>query len=89
MAGRRTSVFDIREIVRRFKLGQSDRQAARELMTNRRTMSKYRQMARAAGWLDRPDLPTPAEVESRLAIITNPPELGPASSVEPHRARVV
>jgi hypothetical protein len=82
------NVLDIREMVRRFKLGQRNRQVARELMTDRRTVSKYRKLAEDVGWMARPDLPSPAEVESRLVMITNVPKAGPQSSVEPHRARV-
>ena len=42
MAARRTDVLDIREMVRRFKLAQSDREVAGELGSNRRSVAKYR-----------------------------------------------
>jgi transposase len=88
MAGRRIHVLDIREMVRRFKLGHCNRQVARELSSDRRTVSKYRKLAEEVGWLTRPELPTPAEIESRLVLVTNGPEPGPISRVEPYRARV-
>lgn len=88
MAGRRTQVLDIREMVRRFKLDETDRQVARELETNRRTVAKYRRLAIAAGWLQRQDLPTAVEIE-QIRAATSPPMHGyPESTVEPHRVRV-
>lgn len=89
MAGRRTRVLDVRELVRRIRLGQSDHEVARDLAINRRTIARYRKIAREAGWLDRPDLAGPGEIDARLAALGPPPLTGPESSVEPFRARVV
>lgn len=90
MAGRRLNVLDVREMVRRFRLGQSDRQVAHDMSCSRHTAGKYRLLAQGQGWLTRPDLPTPAEIDGqRAAVVTDPPDTGPDSSVEPHRARVV
>jgi len=66
MAGRRMDVLDIREMVRRFKLGQSDRQVAGEVGSNRRSVARYRKFAKKEGWLDRPELPTAGQIEARL-----------------------
>jgi len=89
MAGRRVSMLDVREMVRRFKLNQSDREVARDLGTNRRSVSKYRQIATGQGWLDRLDLPGPGEIELHLATLSPKARGGFESSVEPHRTRVV
>ena len=85
MAGRRTEVLDVREMVRRFKLGESDRQVAQDLGANRRTVQKYRKLARQEGWLKRQDLPTSGEIELRLAKLSPQTIFGPESSVESHR----
>ncbi len=82
-------MLDIREMVRRFKLAQSDREIARDLGSNRRSVAKYRKFAQAQGWVDAAELPTAGEIEARLASLTPNVIFGPESSVEPHRARIV
>lgn len=88
MAARRTDVLDIREMVRRFKLCQSDREVARDLGSNRRSVAKYRKFAQAQGWITAAELPTPGEIDARLAALTPKAIFGPESSVEPYRARI-
>lgn len=88
MAGRRIRVLDVREVVRRLRLGESDRQVAQGVGVNRRTVVKYRKRALADGWLDRPELPAPEEIASRLTAL--PPRSPRAvSSAEPHRELIV
>ena len=89
MAGRRKNVLDVREIVRRLKLGQSERLIAQELLTSRNSIWKYRKLAIQEGWLARADLPSPGEIELRLAV-RNPNAIafGPRSTVEPYRDKV-
>jgi transposase len=89
MAGRRADVLDVREMVRRFKLGQKDRQIARELKAGRHTIGNYRKLAATEGWLDRSDLPSGGEIELRVAALQPQQPLGPRSTVEAHRVRVV
>lgn len=89
MAGRRIQVLDVREMVRRFKLDQSDREVARDLGTNRRTVAKYRKFAVAEGWVARPDLLSPEEIATRLKAVAPAITFGPQSSVEPHREKVL
>lgn len=89
MAGRRTNVLDIREMVRRFKLQQSDREIAHDLGTNRRTVIKYRKLAVAEGWVARAELPTAAEIDARLAALAPQTIFGPESSVEKYREQVI
>jgi len=45
MAGRRSPVTDIREIVRRLQLGEPDRRIARDLGVGRNTVARYREWA--------------------------------------------
>jgi hypothetical protein len=45
MAGRRSLVIDIREILRRLQLGEPDRRIARDLGVGRNTVARYRQWA--------------------------------------------
>ena len=45
MSGRRTDVLDVRELIRQARLGESNRQIARNLDTSRDTVGKYRRWA--------------------------------------------
>ena len=85
MAARRTDVLDIREMVRRFKLAQSDREIARDLGSNRRSVAKYRKFAQAQAWITAAELPAAGEIDARLAALTPQVVFGPESSVEPYR----
>jgi transposase len=58
MAGRRSTVTDIREIVRRVQLGEPDRRIARDLGVSRNTVAHYRLWAERHGLLTGP-LPEP------------------------------
>ena len=89
MAGRRRDVLDVREMVRRWKLGETDRQVARDLGAGRHTVAKYHKVATASGWLSRSDLPTAGEIELRLAAAATKGRVGPPAAVEKHRALVV
>ena len=87
MAGRRSLVTDVREILRRLQLGEPDRRIARDLGVGRNTVARYRQWARDQGPLHAA-LPEPATLAAWL-------QPGPAecraheqSLVEPFRERV-
>jgi len=86
MAARRTDVLDIREMVRRFKLAQSDREVARDLGSNRRSVAKYRKFAQAQGWITAVELPTPGEIDARLGALTPKVIFGPALDRMAHGA---
>ena len=80
----RLHVNYLRELIRRIRLGQSDRTIARDLNISRVTARKYRELAKTAGFLD-PDqvLPSAEAIAQALG-----PELKPPhnpSSVEPYR----
>ncbi len=88
MAGRRCEVTDVREVLRRLRLGEPARRIARELGLSRNTVAGYHRWARQHGLLTG-ELPDPAT----LATLLHPPE--PAqprpdqSGVAPFRAQVV
>ncbi len=87
MAGRRSPVTDIREIVRRLQLGEPDRRIARDLGVGRNTVARYRQWAKDQGLLHAA-LP---EAASLAALLRPAPAEGPVheqSLVEPFRERV-
>ena len=86
MSGRRADMLDIREILRRVRLGESDRAIVKGLGVSRKTVRKYRQWAEQAG-LPAGELP-PAEQLSALlqaSLPEVPPPQAP-SAVEPYRA---
>ncbi len=88
MSGRRTDVLDIRELIRQARLGQSNRQIARNLKTSRDTVSKYRQWAEEKGLLGGP-LPPAGDLEHLLAEAFDPsPPPKAISTVEPFRSFV-
>jgi transposase len=89
MTARRKHVVDLREMIRRFLLGQGDRCIARDLAVSRNTVRKYRAWARQQGFLNIPELPALGVIEERLKTSAPPPEAGPASTVEPYRAFVI
>lgn len=68
MAGRRLMTLDVREIVRRLKVGQTDRAIRRDLGVARKTVAKYRALAQRHGLLDGP-LPDPGDLDRLLGQI--------------------
>jgi transposase len=88
MAGRRCTVIDVREVLRRLRLGEPERRIARDLALSRNTVAGYRRWAERQGLLEGA-LPDPAQ----LAALLTPPE-GPRapqaqSLVAPYRAQVL
>jgi transposase len=89
MSGRRADMLDIREILRRVRLGESDRAIVKALGVSRKTVRKYRRWAAQAG-LPAGELPSSEQLRALLQ--TSLPEARPPqapSSVEPYRALVV
>jgi hypothetical protein len=64
MAGRRSPVTDVRELVRRLRMGEPDRRIARDLGVSRNTVARYR------AWTQQHELLTgelpPLEAVARL-----------------------
>ncbi len=88
MAGERTPVEDVREIVRRLRMKQPKRQISRDLGLDRKTVRKYERMARARGWLE--SLSPPEAQEVALAVAAMLPEAGQheQSKAEPFKGRI-
>ncbi|MEW6106932.1 MAG: IS21 family transposase, partial [Bacillota bacterium] len=82
MAGRRKEVLDIREIIRRCRLGEADRQIARDLSTGRNTVAWYREWAKREGLLDSAELPDAAYIQKRFQATIPPAPPGPSSPLE-------
>ena len=89
MARRRKSVLDVREMVRRFRMGQSNREIAHDLGTNRRTIAKYLKLAIQEGWVGAPQMPTAVQIDARMTVVAPNAIYGPQSTVEPYRDRVI
>ena len=87
MAGRRSPVTDIRELLRRLQLDEPDRRIARDLGISRNTVARYRQWA-----TERKLLPGALPDPAALAALLQPaPAERPAqeqSLVEPFRDQV-
>ncbi len=66
MASGRIDTMDIHELIRLFRAGESDRQIARLVGHNRRTVTRYRTWATEQGLLVG-ELPSVAELHRRLA----------------------
>ena len=82
-------MLDIRGLIRRVQLGETDRQIARDLLVSRKTVKKYRVWAQQQDVLTAP-LPDPATLQAQLKA-TFPVSAPPAilSKVTPFRDQVV
>ena len=89
MAGRRADVLEIRELIRRLQLDETDRQIARDLQVSRKTVRKYRRWAQQHDVLTAP-LPDPATLQAQLktTLPVSPPPTIP-SKVTPFRDQVI
>ena len=89
MSGRRANMLDIREILRRVRLGESDRAIVKALGVSRKTVRKYREWAEQAG-LPAGELPSTEQLTALLqtSLPEAPPPQAP-SAVEPYRELVV
>src|SRR3989442_11095248 len=88
MAGRRSPVSEIREILRRLQLGERARRIARDLDVSRNTVAHYRRWAATQGLLTGA-LPEPA---APAALLAAPPGERPPprpSLVQPVPAQVL
>src|SRR5688572_1086807 len=77
----------LRDLIHRLRLGQSERQVAKDLQLSRQTVSKYRELARVAGYLTgTTELPDVAALAAALGAPVAPPHT--PSTVEPFQAMV-
>jgi transposase len=88
MAGRRCGVLDVREMLRRLRLGQSARTVAKDLGVSRNTVREYLAWFEAEGLVpgDPTALPGAAELAERLARAAPPP--APAPRLMPYREEI-
>ena len=84
MAGRRSPVTDIRELLRRLQLGEPDRRIARDLGLSRNTVARYREWAKDQGLLQAV-LPEPAVLATLLQPAPTERPAQEQSLVEPFR----
>ena len=83
---RRSPVTDIRELIRRLQLGESDRRIAEDLALSRNTVARYHQLAVAHGLLGPAAvLPEPAALAALLQPATSTGLPHEQSLVEPFR----
>ena len=81
-------MLDIRELIRRLQLGETDRQIARDVQVSRKTVSKYRVWAQQHDVLTAP-LPDAATLQAQLKTtlpVSTPPAI--PSKVTPFRDQV-
>ena len=88
MAGRRSPVTDVREILRRLQLGEPERRIARDLGVGRNTVARYREWAETREVLTG-GLPTPAALAAWLHPAPQERPSHEHSLVEPFREWVV
>ena len=89
MPGKRKEPMDIREMLRRFQQGHSNRAVARDIGIDRKTVARYRTWADQQGLLEGP-LPSLGELHRLLEeTMSAPPPPQNTSSVEPYREMVV
>ena len=80
-------MFEIRQILTRMRLGDTDRAIARAGLMGRRKLAQLRRAAEAAGWLDvATALPGDPELAAHLGPVRTQPAV--ASLAEPHRERI-
>lgn len=89
MAARRKDVLDIREMVRRFRMGDVDRRIAREMGGSRNTIAKYRAWAGREGFLTAEAMPDPETLQERLKACQPAEPPGPPSALEKYRDYIV
>jgi hypothetical protein len=88
VAGRRSPVTDVREILRRLQLGEPDRRIARDLSISRNTVARYRLWADQHGVLAGGPLPDLATLAGLLTPAPSERPVHEQSLVEPLRERV-
>ena len=77
----------IQEIIRRLKLGESERRIAKDLKMSRLTVMKYARITKENGYLEAGQ-PWPSDEELRLALGPGVQAPRQVSSVEPYRKQV-
>ena len=83
---KRKHMNQIQDVIRRLRLGESERRIAQDMNLSRLTVRKYSKIAREHGYLEAGQLPNDAE----LQVVLGPGVRAPrqVSSVEPYRKQV-
>jgi transposase len=89
MAGGSKDVLDIQEMIRRFRLGQSDRAIGRDTAIDRKTVGAWRDWAEGQGFLDGEAMPDEIAIADRLKATAPEATGGPPLSVEKWRELVI
>jgi len=84
---KRTHMNHIQDIIRRIRLGESERRIARDMHISRKTVRKYHELAKEKNYLENPENPPR---ESDLLKMLGPGVQAPkqASTVEPYREKI-
>jgi transposase len=89
MAGRRINVIDLRELVRRCRLGHSNAAISRDLGASRTTVRTYRRLAAARGWLEEGvPLASLGDLQAAMDALRPSSPAGPTSTVEPWKGKI-
>jgi transposase len=88
MANRRFEMFEIRQVIVRLRLGETDRAVARDQRVSRKKVAAIREVAAARGWLDsHTPMPGDDELAERFARYRPSPQT--VSSVERYGEQVL
>lgn len=87
MANRRFEMYEIRQVLVRLRLGDTDRAIARAGLMGRHKTRELRQLAASEGWLD-PATPLPEDGVLAERVGRPAPKSSTTSRVEPHREEV-
>ena len=83
----RLHMNEIRELIYRFRLGQGQREIARQMKMSKNTVKKYKSLAAVHGFLDgAKPLPSPEELSAALITVFGPRHM--RSTVEPYEEQV-
>jgi len=84
---KRKHMNHIQDIVRRIRLGESERRIAKDMQISRGTVHKYHKMAKEKGYLEKAGAqPSEAELTEALGPGVQAPRQ--ASTVEPYREKI-
>ena len=87
MANRRFEMFEYRQVLRRMRLGDTDRAIARAGLMGRRKAAVLRRQAEEAGWLS-PETALPDDTELGQLLGRRRAKASSVSLAEPHRERI-
>ena len=87
MSNRRFEMYDIRQVIQRLRLGESDRDVARAQRVGRKTVARVRRQAFERGWLD-PKTPPPEDREL-AEVFASAPTNRSVSSAAPFQEQIL